>query len=57
MSDPNHTIIIGVKEGIAFVIDNPSGCNILVRDYDVCEGYDEELQTDDNGELYHEKEI
>ena len=57
MSDPNHTIIIGVKEGTAFVIDNPSGYNILIRDYDVCEGYDEELQTDDNGELYHEKEI
>jgi len=57
MTDSNHTIIIGVQEGTAYLIDNPSDCRILVRDYDVCEGYDDELQTDEKGNKYHEKEI
>jgi len=45
-------IIISVNGGIAEVENNPSGYEIIIRDYD-CENYDEdELEKDEDGNEY-----
>lgn len=49
-------IIIGIQNGSAFVIDNPSGLVIRIRDYDVPEDWDEygDCKIDEDGDRYQE---
>jgi len=47
-------VIIEVRGGVADVVSNTAGCDVIIRDYDV-EGCDEDqLLENENGDQYLE---
>jgi hypothetical protein len=53
-------VIIGVKDGMAFLVSKPEDCEIEIRDYDI-EGFDidfiENCPKDEDGDSYEVKEL